>query len=703
MSDESRADAGYRVVLASPRWTLNGVNVFNLNLARGLESRGIDTRILLTEESTELVAPTDAPMERPPDLEFDELPVEPWEGWGAHWGATVRYLESLAPCVWVPNYDYRHSCVGPLLSKTVTIVGVVHSDDPLHYEHVGRLGEFWDATVCVSSTLGERTAALCPAIAERVHTIPIGIAIPETRPLRRPDDQRRLRVIYHGVLKQHQKRVLDLPRVIEALEGRGVPVRLTIAGGGPDEAALREACAAQVDRGTIRFLGVVTHDRIPELLRENDVYLLTSEFEGMPNALLEAMANGCVPVVSDMESGIPELVREGESGYLVDIGDTEAFAERLARLQADEPRRERMAAAAYEGVSRGAFSSTDMLEAYIAVFDDTHRRAGAGDFVRPAGEILPPPAQVEGVGVFAPGPGSPAWSRAIHVDGLGTFPSRQDKLDFDRARESPREVDAGRFEVVATVPFWTDNWSNARCHELLRALAERGTTVRLLLTEESTEHVEVVEPRLPLPTEFPVDHLEVGRKEGWGGHWGATLRYLRRHAPCIWLPMHDWRHACVSPLADTGVTVVGLVSDDSLYLEQAARLGHSWDAIVALDATAARALEERRPELAERIRVVRPASHGDPESAGSGYGLHQMARLWVELFDEIERSDGHRGEPGEILPPPAEVGGVGVFPVELTAHIDGIGSFPSRGDHRRFEGQLGRLQALRSLVDRLRH
>lgn len=862
------SESDYRVIVAAPHWTLNGVNVFSLNLVRGLRRRGVDARVVLTEEDTELVSTPDPPMARPSEVPFDRLPVEWWEGWGAHWGAMIRYLEAQAPCVYIPNYDYRHSCVSPLLPPTVSIVGVVHSDDPLHYEHVTRLGEYWDATVCVSRTLAERTVELCPAISERVRAIPIGISMPAEQPAREPEPGGVLRLVYHGMLKQHQKRVLDLPRVVAALEERGVPVELSIAGGGPDEERLREACAGQVERGTVRFLGVVSHDRIPELLRASDVFLLTSEFEGMPNALLEAMANGCVPVVSDMESGIPEVVRDGESGFLPPVGDVEAFADRLERLQADPELRRRMAASAYASVSRGAFSSEQMIDAYVEVFDAVVEAARRGDFERPAGELVPPPAEVEGVGIFQARDDSWVWELGHREEGVGSFPSWQDYHDFER-RLSPRSrPSASDLRVIAGSPFWTDNWSNVKCHELLRGLARAGVPARLLLTEERTRLVEIEEPRLPYPTEVPVDHLPVGRKEGWGGHWGATIRYLERQAPCIYLPLHDWRHACVAPRLSSGVIVVGTLTGDELHLEQVARLADSLNAVVASGAGPARDFARGHPQLADRTTVIRPgldvleeapsgrgeegalprilvyepegrghrrlpgleqtlaaleavagpvsvtivgshpehsgtlallrrgsrsddrevvgpASHAellelfeshdvavawpDGETLGEDllramgrgcvpvilseasirllddeingvrvspddpgalaerlgelsdparraalsvaahrtasklFGIDDMAAAYLQLFDRLRReSEGGSFQrlAGELRPPPKEVAGVSIFPVELPYAVDGVGRFPSASDYRRFRGQQGPWQRLRDLLAR---
>ena len=317
------------VILASTHWSVNGVNIFSANLVRGLQAAGVKAFILLTEEDTDLVSTEERRLPRPPDIPFVELPVKRWESWGAHWGAMIRILEENAPCIYIPNSDWHHSCVTPLLPDNVQVIAIAHSDDPLHYNHIERLGPYLNAMVSVSNTVLARSLEICPALADRAAVIPIGVSVPPTLPARPPAHPEKLRVVYHGILKQHQKRVLDLPLIVAAALELGVPVELTIAGGGPDEAALRTAAQPLVDRGAIRFAGVVGHALLGPLLEQHLVYLLPSEFEGMPNALLEAMAHGCVPVVSRMSSGVSDVIRDGANGYLATCGDPADFARRL--------------------------------------------------------------------------------------------------------------------------------------------------------------------------------------------------------------------------------------------------------------------------------------------------------------------------------------------------------------------------------------
>ena len=137
----------FQVVLASPYWSLNGVNIFSANLARSLAARGVRAHVLLTEENSKLVTPPEPMMPLPDDIRINRLPVRGEETWGGHWGSMIRYLEQRAPCVYIPNWDLRHSVVCAQLSPGVKVVGVAHSDDPLHYDSDGDgIADYWEYT-----------------------------------------------------------------------------------------------------------------------------------------------------------------------------------------------------------------------------------------------------------------------------------------------------------------------------------------------------------------------------------------------------------------------------------------------------------------------------------------------------------------------------------------------------------------------------
>lgn len=114
------------------------------------------------------------------------------------------------------------------------------------------------------------------------------------------------------------KRVHLAIEVLALLRTRGVNVVLLVGGAGPEESSLR-ACASQLDmQDHVLFLGPI--DRIPSLFSISDIALLTSENEGTPNTVLEAMASGCA-VVATSVGGVTALMHEAGAGVLVDDGE----------------------------------------------------------------------------------------------------------------------------------------------------------------------------------------------------------------------------------------------------------------------------------------------------------------------------------------------------------------------------------------------
>ncbi|MCS6922788.1 MAG: glycosyltransferase [Fimbriimonadales bacterium] len=119
--------------------------------------------------------------------------------------------------------------------------------------------------------------------------------------------------------------------------------RLLLVGSGEQEMQVR--ALAQELRVTTRvhFLGV--RSDIPELLNACDLFVLSSDWEGTPMAIMEAMASG-LPVVSTAVGGVPELVQHGTTGLLVPKGDEAALVDALCQLGSDAARRQAMGDAA---------------------------------------------------------------------------------------------------------------------------------------------------------------------------------------------------------------------------------------------------------------------------------------------------------------------------------------------------------------------
>ena len=131
------------------------------------------------------------------------------------------------------------------------------------------------------------------------------------------------------------KRVQDVVEVFRRVR-REVPARLLMVGDGPDRAKVEQLCRQYCICDSIAFVGSLPV--IEEVLVGADVFLLPSESESFGLAALEALA--CeVPVVATTVGGIPEVIVDGECGYLCPVGDIEGMAAATLRLLRDEPLR----------------------------------------------------------------------------------------------------------------------------------------------------------------------------------------------------------------------------------------------------------------------------------------------------------------------------------------------------------------------------
>ncbi len=139
--------------------------------------------------------------------------------------------------------------------------------------------------------------------------------------------------------------------LLEALATGGGD-RLWIAGDGEHRARL-EARAAELGllaSGRVRFLGRASRGEVRDLLSRARALVVPSTYEGMPLVVLEAMEAG-VPVIASRVSGIPEVVVDGETGWLVPCEDPPALAAALAELAADPAAGRRRGAAGRERVA----------------------------------------------------------------------------------------------------------------------------------------------------------------------------------------------------------------------------------------------------------------------------------------------------------------------------------------------------------------
>jgi len=131
---------------------------------------------------------------------------------------------------------------------------------------------------------------------------------------------------------ERQKRPADLLRAGKMLMDQGAKIRLVFAGEGGERENLAQLARDLGIAYRVSLLGFV--EEIEEFLSGLDLFVFCSEWEGMPNAVLEAMAAG-KPVVAADIPGVNEVVEDGRSGLLYPAGNVDALAERIGRLIRD--------------------------------------------------------------------------------------------------------------------------------------------------------------------------------------------------------------------------------------------------------------------------------------------------------------------------------------------------------------------------------
>ncbi|PYQ48696.1 MAG: N-acetyl-alpha-D-glucosaminyl L-malate synthase BshA [Acidobacteria bacterium] len=144
------------------------------------------------------------------------------------------------------------------------------------------------------------------------------------------------------------KRVMDVLSIFERVT-RVIPSRMLMIGDGPDRSRAEAFCREHHLREEVFFLGNVPN--LEEIVGASDLFLLPSEQESFGMAALEAMASE-VPVIATRAGGLPEVITDGENGFLLPVGDVDAMAARAIEILSNPELQRRMGHKAREAAER---------------------------------------------------------------------------------------------------------------------------------------------------------------------------------------------------------------------------------------------------------------------------------------------------------------------------------------------------------------
>ncbi len=246
----------------------------------------------------------------------------------------------------VPSDDSATWAAVANVADKYKMIGVLHGDQNYYYDIAGKYAHQLSAAICVSGRIKKTLATKYPSIsAEKTFMIPCGIELPKVK--RNTNESGVTRLIFVGRLSDYEKRAYDLVTICSMLKVKKFDFRLDIVGNS-DESRI-EFTTLFDKKGVgeyIRFHGWQPATKVQELLSIADILILTSNSEGMPLVMMEALASGCA-FLGTRVSGIEDFEQHkyAEKCFAVyAIGDVMDAANKVVGLSSI-PKAEREIAA----------------------------------------------------------------------------------------------------------------------------------------------------------------------------------------------------------------------------------------------------------------------------------------------------------------------------------------------------------------------
>ena len=347
-----------RVVIVTGTLQLGGSTTFVYNLTTELVKRQVACLVISSEA------------EHPMANDFDRSNVEVMlcderrEIFEDRVKRTLQRVREFKPDAVIANLAPFEFEVLRYVPHGVFKIGVVHSDEPNVYLTLNNYAPWMDAIVGVSASIVRRLDKIDAFDQVPKHHLSCGVPMPKVL-ARQMQSSGSIRILYLGRLANEQKRVHLFPKIAAGLEKARIPFYWTIAGDGPDRTALQNRVTRSGLASHVQFLGAVNYAKIGALFENHDVFLLVSDYEGLPLSLLEAMGHGLVPVVSDLESGIREVV-DASSGILVPADDVNGYAQAIVHLHENRGELAAKSAGARNRV-RTNFSVERMTDRWLSI------------------------------------------------------------------------------------------------------------------------------------------------------------------------------------------------------------------------------------------------------------------------------------------------------------------------------------------------
>ena len=248
---------------------------------------------------------------------------------------TVK-IAGFLPCIFITHGSialYAAQIVKSFFPDQIKLVAVAHGDEINTYEKLQFWSDRLDKIICISHKIWAEFQDRYSVTKDILLCRPNPIHIP-SQAGRRVHHDGVLRIGFAARLRKEQKRVHLLPEIIEACLRKNRNVEFYIAGEGECLELLLTYVSDHHLEDKVHILGFIPPTEMADFWARQDIYLNISDFEGMSLAMLEAMACGAVPVVTDV-SGVSDLIENGKNGFVVPVDSWLETVDKIENLGRD--------------------------------------------------------------------------------------------------------------------------------------------------------------------------------------------------------------------------------------------------------------------------------------------------------------------------------------------------------------------------------
>lgn len=351
---------GLRIGLVTCTMHVGGVETYLLRLGGYLKNSGFSVEIITTADKGEWF---DLIAEHGLTARHFQQPLKGWKRYHAMRVALQLRLLNY-DIIFLNHAPYAQHAVS-LLSDKLVVIPVIHNDHDEVYEVAGLNLQACNAFVAASPKL--RDTFLARNTSAVVRYIPYGINLPPPELLAaRIPYQKPFELIFVGQLVHAHKGILFLPDIVRGCLDACCDIRLTVIGCGPDREQLERRCRELRIDDRVIFTGALQSAEVYQHMARSHIHLLTSFYEGLAIVLLESQANGCVPVSSYLQNITDVVVRQGETGFLVQTGLIQEYVARIVMLYENPRRWNEMSHAAILNAKEN-FSLNQMGSEYLSM------------------------------------------------------------------------------------------------------------------------------------------------------------------------------------------------------------------------------------------------------------------------------------------------------------------------------------------------